>query len=85
MTEKPIWKKLSVSGLERYVRICDVVLTSHEHLTGADRMQLICDLLEVDKNNTVDEINAACKKTADDNLEYNLIVAQSRRDAFSRY
>jgi hypothetical protein len=67
--------KLLMSGLQRHVRICDVVLNSDAYLSCEDRVYLIQLLLEEKSNMTDDQIGDKCKEHADANLGNNMIRA----------
>lgn len=55
-------KKMTVSGLERYVRIVETVRQTYHRmsLSPADHWAIINDLLDSDKNPTFDEIEKYC-------------------------
>ena len=78
-------KKMTFSAFERYVRIVEGVRDSKQHLTGGNRMQLICDLLEEPCNFSEQEIEARCKELSDEVSGDNMINAMILRDAHRGY
>lgn len=81
---KPLWERLTFSGLERYVMVCECVFNSDEHLSQEDRAQIIQDLLAQPEKHTPKSIAKHCKMEADVRLETNMTKAQILREA-TRY
>ena len=73
---KPIWDRLTFSGLQRYVMICDCVFNSDEYLSSGDRAAIIQDLLDDTKPLTARDIAARCKQYADEHMD------QDKRGAY---
>ena len=82
---KPLWERLTFSGLQRYVKICDSVFDSDEHLSQGDRAQVIQNLLDTQKDPTTTEIEAYCKDYADKHLEQNMVAARLRNQSERGY
>ena len=60
-------KNMTVSGLERYVRIVETVRQTHHRmsLSPADHWDIINELLDSDKNPTFEEIEKYCDDYAE--------------------
>jgi hypothetical protein len=71
--------KMTVSGLQRYVRIVDAVLNSASYLSCEDRINLIHEILDSTTNPRKDEIEVLCKASEDVNMEHNLALSSWRR------
>ena len=81
----PIWDKLLMSGLQRYVMVVECVGNSDAMLSGDDRMHAIWALLEQKKNHTPESIEAYCMEVAHDMLGFNMANAQILRQAHRGY
>ncbi len=79
--DAPVWNRLLMSGLQRYVKIVEVVRSSDAFLSGDDRMALINEMLDHEPGNpTVKQIEARCQKLADAMLQTNMVDARIRAD-----
>lgn len=78
-------EKMSVSYLERYMRIVETVRLSDQHLSPRDRLELIDELLDQHGNHSTEYIEHRCKKMSDERSGDNMIDAMILRDAHGRY
>ena len=76
-----MWNKLLMSGLQRYVKIVEVVRCSNAFLSGGDRMALINELLDYEPSDpTVEQIEKRCTALANAMLQTNMVNARVRAD-----
>lgn len=79
--DAPVWNKLLMSGLQRYVKIVEVVRCSNAFLSGGDRMALINELLDYEPSDpTVKQIEKRCTALANAMLQTNMVNARVRAD-----